>query len=61
VVKIEKDGEGMRGGKGKVRHDGPHRVFIGLEVILSSMRMWSTPTLCQLCGREEEEDDALFF
>jgi hypothetical protein len=49
------------GGEGKVRHDGPPRVFIGLKVILSSMRTWSAPALCRPCGREEEEDDDLFF
>jgi hypothetical protein len=61
VVKIEKDGEGMRGRRRKVRHDGSPRVFIGLEMILSSTRTWSTPASCRPCRREEEEDDDLFF
>jgi hypothetical protein len=59
--RTERDKEGTRGGEEQVWHNGPPRVFIWLEVVLSSMRTWSTPTSCRPCRSEEEEDDDLFF
>jgi hypothetical protein len=58
VEKIERERGGI---EEKVQHDGPPGVFIGLEVVLSSTRTWSTPVSCRPCIIEEEEEDDLFF